>query len=239
MKKCLLVWSVKDYKMISNFENDLKITNEVQGLQFSDSMINSESYDENHENKENHENIVPITNQPENYPSKNHYSSIQNVSTGERIGMSTDTDIETLQVVTLNNNNNNNNNDTNVSVHAPVQDQNSSSENLLGTTVFCNNFHITTSKNTSDNNTQNTETPSNQNQNTEILNKSSNFNLKSGRPNLEETFKQMAVQCNVLGVQRVAVVVCGPVTLVSQVAMLCGDRIEGVAFDIQIEEFNL
>ena len=88
MKKILLLWSVKDYKMIANFENDLKITNEIQGLQFSDSMISSESYNENHENNENndnHENNIPITNQPENYPPKNHYSSIQNVSTGERI----------------------------------------------------------------------------------------------------------------------------------------------------------
>lgn len=68
---------------------------------------------------------------------------------------------------------------------------------------------------------------------------SSKYNLKSGRPDFKTIFNDLATLCEIKGVGRVAVVACGPSNLVEQVTFHCSRRIQGVAFDLHRETFDL
>lgn len=63
--------------------------------------------------------------------------------------------------------------------------------------------------------------------------------VKSGRPDLEQIFSQMASLCVQESYARVGVVACGPPSLVESVEQLCGSRHEGIIFDLHKECFEL
>jgi Ferric reductase NAD binding domain len=67
----------------------------------------------------------------------------------------------------------------------------------------------------------------------------SQTSLRGGRPDLSNIFSQLALLCAQESCARVAVVTCGPSSLMDDVERLCTYRHEGVAFDLHKETFNL
>ena len=62
--------------------------------------------------------------------------------------------------------------------------------------------------------------------------------VRFGRPDLPKLFARVATFCASEKIRRVAVITCGPVSMVDEVATLCRRRHEGIAFDLHTEEFN-
>ena len=62
--------------------------------------------------------------------------------------------------------------------------------------------------------------------------------VRFGRPNLPQLFARVATFCANEKIRRVAVITCGPGSIVDEVATLCRRRHEGVAFDLHKEMFG-
>jgi Ferric reductase NAD binding domain len=63
--------------------------------------------------------------------------------------------------------------------------------------------------------------------------------VKSGRPDLEQIFTQMALLCVQESYARCAVLTCGPPSLVESVEHMCSSRREGIVFDLHKECFEM
>ena len=62
--------------------------------------------------------------------------------------------------------------------------------------------------------------------------------VRFGRPDLSKLFDRVASFCANEKIRRVAVITCGPVSMVDEVATLCSRRHSGVAFDVHKEVFD-
>ena len=97
-------------------------------------------------------------------------------------------------------------------------------QNILGDTPFQKLFYVSSSTGR----VSNTSTQCD-----------SQTSLRGGRPDLSLIFSQTALLCAQQSHARVAVVACGPCSLMDDVERLCSYRHEGVAFDLHKETFNL
>ena len=132
----------------------------------------------------------------------------------------------------------------------------------LGSSPFCNAFYITNTTGQNGQNGQNGQSGPNSNNG----NNSNNINLNSdldqphchendsenslgenentcyslsyGRVQLVKLFADVSSMCVSERVSRVAVVTCGPNSLVEEVTNLCAHRHKGVAFDLHKEVFD-
>ena len=188
LKKCVLVWSVRDEILISNFPN-LSV-------------------------------VVPTTS-----------SGINSVPVAPSIDDASDVPLDTVCAVTaasqpvdIENNQNVRHKKTNNST--AERDGDREKANILGDTPFQKLIYVSS----------NTGTVSNNNSTTH---RDSQTTLRGGRPDLSLIFSQTALLCVQESHARVAVVACGPCSLMDDVERLCTYRHEGVAFDLHKETFNL
>ena len=96
--------------------------------------------------------------------------------------------------------------------------------NVLGDAPFHKLIHLTSSSDVDKNSSSH---------------RNSQTSVSGGRPDYYEIFSQIASLCVQDNHARVAVVACGPPSLVDSVERLCAHRLQGVAFDLHKETFDL
>ena len=290
LKRCILIWTVKDLSLISSFseslqlitddgekknlsqshskyddneekmindvfeaplssidseiengdenENENKVTNvrksKVRTNNDSVNIENSDKYKSNNDRTENgNGNSNSNGNNNSNIVMKNRENNGNGIGEGSTIFTVTNPlliDQEAIMNnVNNNNNHNNSNSNNNISNDIGIEEENNSVK--LGKSPFCNVFHVTSSDTNSISNVQ-------QRNAEEGKNKNKKYSLLCGRPVYEKWFTEISTVCVLEGISRVAVVTCGPSSMIKDVATLCSKRHRGIAFDVHKEVFD-